>query len=130
MSNANITLVQGLYAAFGRGDIAHIVAAMAPDATWEVVGRSQDYNLFGKRKGQQAVQDFFKGVGEQQQATDFSPREFHASGDLVFALGHYDWIIKKSGRKISADWIHVFTIKAGKVTSFREFTDTAQYVGA
>ena len=31
MSNANVALVQGLYAAFGRGDVADIIASLAPD---------------------------------------------------------------------------------------------------
>jgi hypothetical protein len=30
MSTANVTFVQGLYAAFGRGDIATIIAGLAP----------------------------------------------------------------------------------------------------
>jgi uncharacterized protein len=130
MSNGNITLVQSLYAAFGRGDIATLVAAMAPDVEWEVVGRSSDYPVLGKRKGPQGVQAFFRLVGEQQQASEFAPGEFHASGDKVFVTGHYAWTIKKTGRKVSADWIHAFTVKGGKVTAFREFTDTAQFAEA
>ena len=54
MSNGNIALVQNLYAAFGRGDVATIVATMAPEVTWEVVGRAKDYPLLGVRKGQDA----------------------------------------------------------------------------
>jgi ketosteroid isomerase-like protein len=49
MSNANVALAQSLYAAFGRGDIATIVGAMASDVTWEVVGRAKDYPLLGVR---------------------------------------------------------------------------------
>jgi len=130
MSNGNIALVQSLYAAFGRGDIATIGAAMAPDVDWEVVGRSSDYPTLGKRKGPQGVQEFFRQVGELQQATEFAPDEFHASGDIVFVTGHYAWTIKKTGRKTSADWIHMFTVKGGKVSKFREFTDTAQFAEA
>lgn len=130
MSNGNIALVQSLYAAFGRGDIATIVAAMASDVSWEVVGRSSDYPVMGKRKGPQGVQEFFRQVGELQQANEFAPGAFYASGDHVFVAGHYAWTIKKTGRKTSADWMHMFTIKGGKVTAFREFTDTAQFAEA
>jgi ketosteroid isomerase-like protein len=31
---------------------------------------------------------------------------------------------------VSADWVHVFTVKDGKVTTFDEFTDTAQFARA
>ncbi len=51
MSNGNITLVQSLYAAFGRGDIATIVAAMAPDVNWEVVGRQHGLSDFRAAQG-------------------------------------------------------------------------------
>ena len=47
-------------------------------------------------------------------------------GEKVFALGYYEVTVKNTGRRIGSDWIHVFTIRDGKVTSFREFTDTAQ----
>jgi hypothetical protein len=45
-------------------------------------------------------------------------------------MGHYAWTIKKTGRKFAAKWIHVFTIKDGKVAALREFTDTAQFAAA
>ena len=59
----NIALVKSLYAAFGKGDTATIVAAMAPDADWETVGRTSDFPTFGPRKGQPGVQEFFNLVG-------------------------------------------------------------------
>ena len=130
MSAANVTLVQGLYAAFRRGNIDPIIAAMAPDVDWEVVGRKSDYPTIGRYKGAQDVRDFFRLVGELQQAHEFAPGEFSISGNKVFVTGYYAWTVKKTGRKVSADWIHIFTIKDGKVTAFREFTDTAQAVEA
>ena len=35
---ANTTLVQGLYAAFGRGEIPSILTALADDVDWTVSG--------------------------------------------------------------------------------------------
>jgi ketosteroid isomerase-like protein len=130
MSNGNVGLIQSVYAAFGRGEIATIVKAMAPDVDWRVVGRNKDYPLFGGWKGPGGVQEFFKLVGETQEATEFSPREFSAADDKVFVLGHYAWKLRKTGKSVASDWIHVFKIKNGKVTSFREFTDTATFAEA
>jgi ketosteroid isomerase-like protein len=130
MSNANVTLVQSLYAAFGKGDIAAIINGLAADVDWTVNGRRKDYPLLGSWKGQKAVQDFFKGVAEHEEATDFSPREFFATGDHVFVLGHYAWKIRKTGRTVTSDWVHMFTIRGGKVARFREFNDTAQFAEA
>jgi ketosteroid isomerase-like protein len=130
MSTANAALVQNLYAAFQRGDIATIVAALAPDVAWHSHGRPEDYPTLGRRTGPREVQTFFRTVAENQTAIDFSPHEFDAAGDKVFVRGHYAWVIRKSGRKAESDWVHIFTIKGGKVTAFDEFTDTAQFAAA
>ena len=130
MSQANISLVQSLYAAFGRGDIATIVNAGTPDIHWEEVGRRSDYPGFGVRKGRAGVQEFFQVVADNIDFTDFSPREFHAADDKVFVLGHYAGKLKKTGRTIDADWLHIFAIRDGQLASFREFTDTAQVAEA
>jgi uncharacterized protein len=130
MSNANITLVQGLYAAFGKGDIATLIAGLAADVDWSVNGRRKDYPLLGSWNGQSDVQKFFQGVAEHEEATEFSPREFFAAEDRVFVLGYYAWKIRKTGRAVASDWVHIFTIRNGKVAKFREFNDTAQFAEA
>jgi ketosteroid isomerase-like protein len=130
MSNANVTLVQSLYAAFGRGDITTIVNAMAPDVVWTVHGRPKDHPALGTHKSPTGVQKFFGIIADTQSATDFSPRDFHTSGDKVFVLGHYAWTVRKTGKTVAMEWVHIFTIKGGKVVQFDEFTDTAQFAEA
>jgi hypothetical protein len=130
MSNANVSLVQSLYAAFGRGEIPTIIAAMAPDVDWSLIGRQDDHPLFGARSGSSQVQEFFKMLAELQESVSFTPKEFYASDDRVFVLGHYNWKIRKTGRHAESDWCHIFTVKNGKITKFLEFTDTAQFAEA
>lgn len=121
-----VALVKSLYAAFGKGDIPTIIAALAPDVHWEAVGRPSDMPTLGARKGSAAVQEFFNLVGSSYTFSEFSPKEFHAAGDRVFVLGHYAFTAKKTGKSAASDWIHIFTIVGGKVTTFREFLDTAR----
>jgi uncharacterized protein len=130
MSNANITLVQSLYAAFGRGDVATIIAALDPNVDWTVNGRSSDYPMLGNWKTPAKVQEFFQGVDQYEKFTDFSPRDFYAVDERVFVLGHYAGSIKKTGKPFASDWVHIFTIRNGKVLAFREFNDTHQFVAA
>jgi ketosteroid isomerase-like protein len=130
MSNADVSFIQSLYAAFGRGEIATIIAAMTPDSTWQLVGRPSDHPLLGTRKGKAGVQEFFDTLAKTQDATEFSPREFYPSGDKVFVLGHYAWKLRKTGRTAESDFIHIFTVKNGKVVQFQEFTDTAIFAEA
>ena len=72
------------------------------------------------------MQDFFKIVAENNDFAHFSPREFYAADDKVFVLGDYAITMRKTGKKVESDWVHVFTIRGGKVSGFREFLDTAQ----
>jgi uncharacterized protein len=97
-----------------------------PDVAWECVGRTTDYPGFGPRQGQNAVKDFFAFNDQNLAFTEFSPKEFYAVDDKVFVLGRYALTMKKNGRKHESDWVHVFTVRDGKVVEFREFSDTAQ----
>jgi uncharacterized protein len=126
MSNANIAFVQNLYAAFAKGDFATIINGLTPDVEWHSGGRAEDYPGFGPRKGHGEVQEFFKIVAENNDFAHFTPREFYAAEDNVFVLGDYAITMKKTGKKVASDWCHIFTIKDGKATKFREFLDTAQ----
>lgn len=130
MSNVNVDLVKSFYAAFQRGDVAPIVAAMAGDVVWTVHGRPKDHPALGTQKAPAGVQKFFGIIADTQTPTDFSPREFHATGDKVFVLGHYAWTMRKTGKSVASDWVHIFTFKDGKVTRFDEFADTAQFAEA
>jgi len=121
----NVALVKSLYAAFGKGDIASIVAAMAPDVDWRVIGRASDVPTFGARKGPAGVKEFFDLVASSYTISEFAPEEFYPVGDKVFVIGHYTMTIKKTGKSTASDWLHIFTIMGGKVTAFREFLDTA-----
>ena len=122
----NVALVKSLYAAFGKGDTATIVAAVTADVDWEAVGRASDFPTLGPRKGPAAVQDFFGLVGNTMTFSEFAPKEFYAVGDKVFVLGRYAMTIKKTGKAMASDWVHIFTIADGKVRVFREFLDTAR----
>jgi ketosteroid isomerase-like protein len=133
MSEANISAVQSLYAAFSRGDIATLLNACTPDVDWESGGHgehNEGFPVFGRRKGPEAVQEFFQTVAASLEFTEFSPREFYADKDKVFVLGRYAMVMKKSGRSTQADWVHIFTFRGGKVAKFREFTDTANIIAA
>ena len=130
MNNANLALVQDLYAAFGRGDIAVIFGALDPNCRWEAVGRTSDFPTLGARKGRGAVQGFFDGLQQHLNLSEFSPREFLVADDKVVVLGHWAVTVKRTGRAMASDWVHVFTLRGGQVVGFRAFSDTAKLAEA
>ena len=129
MSQSNIAVVQAMYAAFGRGDLPGLISNLAPEAEWRVIGQ-KDYPTMGTWKGPAAVTDFFRLVGETEQFSEFKPETFDAAGDRVFVMGRYTFKVLKTGQTVSSDWVHVFTLRSGKVVSFCEFNDSATIVAA
>jgi len=130
MSDANIAFVQSLYAAFQRGDIGAIAGAAVPETVWQVHGRPKDHPAIGTYKGPQGVQKFFEIVAETEDVSAFAPRDFYAVGDKVFVRGNYAWTMRKTGKPVSCEWLHMMTIRNGKLMGFEEFTDTAQFAEA
>ena len=82
------------------------------------------------RRGKAAVGGFFADVAATVHFDRFEPREYVAQGDLVVALGQYSGKSIATGRTFDAPWVMVFRIVNGKITSFEEFTDSAQLVRA
>jgi len=124
-SNPNIGLIQSLYAMFGRGDIAAIVASTTPDVVWGLDGRPTDMPFLRRFHGPAGVQEFFTVLAEVHDITSFEPQEFYADADKVFVIGRYSWTMKPSGVKGSSDWLHVWTIRNGKIAALRSLNDTA-----
>ena len=130
MAEPNVIHVQSLYAAFGRGDLDYIVRACAPNASWEVVGRPQDFPTFGVRIGPAGVMEFFSALQAAKTIVEFTPQAFYACNGTVFLEGQEVSIDKKSGFRIDTPWLHAFTFRDGEIIRFREFLDTAQFAEA
>ena len=126
MEAENVKVVQGAYAAFGRGDISGLLGYMTDDIHWRpVIGTAAHVPFSGERTGKTNVAEFFKQVAESEDFEQFEPREFVAHGDTVVAIGHYRAVSKATGKRFDSDFAMVFTLRNGKVATFREFTDSA-----
>ena len=123
----NIPIVQGMFAAFGRGDIASVLDAVSEDVDWQTFGQIPQG---GQRRGRAGVGAFFAKVGEILEFSKFEPRQFIAQGDAVVALGGYTARAKHTGRSFDAEWAMVFTFRTGKVVKFREYVDTGAMLAA
>ncbi|NNG24758.1 nuclear transport factor 2 family protein [Telluria aromaticivorans] len=118
----NIELVRQAYAAYGRGDVEYVLACMAPQVDWEIPA-VPGLAFTGKRQGCEQVAEYFKLANEKQAMREFTPKEFIAEGDKVVVLGYGAWTAKDTGLDFESDWVHVFTVKDGRIAAFREFMD-------
>jgi ketosteroid isomerase-like protein len=123
-----VEVVQQAYAAFGRRDVPAILALVADSVDWEFVG-SAGLPYAGRRRNHAEVADFFAGVARADDITVFEPREFIEAGENVTVLGWEKATARDSGKGFESEWVHVFTVKDGKVTRWRGLFNTAARYG-
>ncbi len=125
----NTAIAQQAYDNFKKGDIQALLNLMSDDIIWELP-EIEDVPIAGSRSGRDAVGEFFAMMARDQDVIVFEPREFVADGDKVVALGHYQWRVRDTDREFATDFVHVFTIRNGKIVAFREHFDTAAVAAA
>jgi ketosteroid isomerase-like protein len=126
----NSKTVEAFYAAMGRGDVPVIIGALDPQIVW-LEAENFVYADRNPYVGIEAVLTglFARLVGEWD---GFSavPEEIVDGGDTVVCLGRYGGVYKATGAKVNAQFTHVFRFKDGKIASFQQHTDTAQFKDA
>ena len=122
----NTEIVRQAYAAFGRGDIPALLDLLHDDIEWQaVIGAAPHVPTAGKRRGKQAVAEFFRILSQTVEFSRFEPREFIAQGDQVVILGSYEGRAKATGRTFAEEWAMVETFSNGKIVRFREYVNAA-----
>jgi hypothetical protein len=59
-----------------------------------------------------------------------TPEELIASGDTVAAVTRYTGTGKATGKELDLRVVHVWDVRDGKITQFRQFADTAKFLEA
>jgi uncharacterized protein len=120
----NIEMVQAAYNNFQSGNINALLDQMSDDVVWQLP-EIKNVPIAGKRTGRAGVSDFFATLARDQDVIEFDPGESIAQNDKVVSLGHYKWRVKATGREFESDFVHIFTIRDGKIAAFREHFDSA-----
>lgn len=122
-------IVQGIYANFGRGDIAAIVDTFADDIHFRHAG-APDIPYAKDRHGKQQAAAFFGDLSASVEVRQFQPQRFVAQGDSVVAYGHWAGRAKNTGKPYEADWVMLWTLHDGKVSEYQGFDDTLRMARA
>ena len=124
MSNADV--IRGVYAAFQKGDIPAVLAAMAPDIVWNEA-ENFPYADRNPYVGPEAVLNgVFARLGGEWNGFSVKEDELIDAGDTIVTLGRYGGAPKATGRNIDAQFAHVWRFRNGKIVGFQQYTDTLQ----
>jgi ketosteroid isomerase-like protein len=126
---ANKEVVRQVYAAFLRKDLPAVLELQADDVVWSVAGPAEQIPWAGPLHGREGVADFLKTLAQWLVAEEFDIREYLAEADTVVALGSQRGHVRPTGTSYAFDFVHVWTLREERVTSFRVYYDTF-YVAA
>ena len=127
MNQSNTAIIQNLYAAFNRGDIQTVLANVESNAEWVNYGPSS-VPYFGNFTGR--ITDFFQGIGQSTSGGNVAVDRYIDAGDHVITEGRRTATVKDTGAQIDAPIAHFFTLRDGKISSWRGYADSAAAVAA
>jgi ketosteroid isomerase-like protein len=114
-------IVTGVYEAFGRGDLAGVLNALADDVVWEMAGTAP---FAGRREGRAGVQEFFADLMGAVKIEMFEVDAVIGEGESVVVLGRERCTAIETGRSYEQHWAHAYTVREAKVVSVRLYEDT------
>jgi ketosteroid isomerase-like protein len=119
----NIETVQRLYAAFAQREIGAIVAMLSPDVEWGEPANPHN-PAGGTRRGHEGFLEWITIGRESEEILVLEPRKMLVDDDSVAVVGYTKCRAISTGKVYESDFVHLVTLKAGKVVKFQEFFDT------
>lgn len=126
----NLQVVRAAFERLGAMDMDGFTALLADDVAWETPGPTDVLPFAGTHTGPQAVAAWFRKMNELEEVQQFEPEDFLAKDDKVVVLGHSRVKVRATGQVLDDHWFHLYTVRDGHITHFREAYDTAAEVAA
>jgi ketosteroid isomerase-like protein len=125
MGDPKIDTVQGIYEAFGRGDVPAILDVLTDDLDFGSEIESKIAPWHGLRRNKQQVAEFFQALAENVEVTEFTPLSFTSNDTDVMAVIRFGLTVPATGKSGAMDIHHWFRFDGDKVCFYRGTEDTA-----
>jgi uncharacterized protein len=126
---SNVEIVRRSYEAFSRHDMEGVLGDMHPEIVWH---QAQGLPHGGIYRGLAEVKkNIFDPLDEEWwDGFTADPDEFLEAGDQVVVVGRYRATAKGTGKQLDVPFVHIWTLDDDKAIRFRQYLDTAGWVGA
>lgn len=128
-SDQNVRIINQLYNAFQSGDVDTILGLMDDEVIWFAPGPSR-IKFAGTFHGKDGVRKFFDIAIENLEVLAQEVKGYLIGPDTVGVMGYEHMKVKSTGRHYESDWIHLYTLRDGKIVAFEEYVDTAAQAAA
>jgi ketosteroid isomerase-like protein len=128
-TEANRQLAMRGYEMFQNGDFAGILEQSTDDIEW-VSSEIAQIPFSGTYTGKVGLEEFFSTLGQSVERLLFEPEEFVAERDKVVVTGRARWRVRGNGAVYDDSWVHIFTMRDGKIARFRIYGNSAATVAA
>ena len=118
--NNSTEIVRSFYEKLKVGDAAGALGLMAADIQWTTMWH---YKVVG-RGLERVAEGLFKPLVAEWASFALEPTKFIADADTVVSLGRFIGVHGTTGKSVESRYAHVWTVKAGKVATFRQYIDT------
>lgn len=126
----NVEILKRGYAAFQRGDLQTVLNLFSDDAEFHHPMSIAIWPWAGNRRGRTQVAEFFAGLAEVTEFEHFEAKDFIAQGNKVAVRVFERFRIKATGRAVDNEYVHMFTLREGKVVQWCVYEDTAPIIAA
>lgn len=121
--------IASMYEAFGRGDVAYVMAQLAAELDW-IESDAAGLPVRGRfGTPQQALEGVFAPIPQHFTSFELHPELWVEQDDDVVVTGRVV-ATTLSGRTLDAPYAHVFSFRDAKVCRNDNFHDTALWVEA
>jgi ketosteroid isomerase-like protein len=123
-------IAQTFYELFGAGKIEEAITRfIGPQSVLD--NPLPDPIPFGGRfVGPDGFAAYMQGIAAAIEIEEFSIDEMFADGERVAVLGRETSRVMETDKHYTMSWVHIFTIRHGRIDEFREYNDTATMAAA
>lgn len=121
--STNLEVIRATYEGASEDNGKHLLAALAPDATWtEAAG----FPYAGTYTGPEAIfANVFKRLATEWADYRAKVHTYLADGDQVAAFGVYSGTYLATGKAMTATFAHLYRLRDQKIVSMEQYVDSA-----
>jgi uncharacterized protein len=116
-----LTIVTDFYALLGKGGTDAALAILDSAIEWTEAERSP-YFCGTMRDVEAVVAGLFAPLNRD--FGEFRPLGFVAQDDRIVTFREYSAVVRSSGRRMSAPFVHSWTTSNGRLQRFAQYTDS------